>query len=423
MGCKHDFMRKFNLDFCKDCGYKPPIVTPKTKKTKSPTISKGKGGGKSAITAVCIIGILVASVAILVLFVPDISVHLIAPDNPSRSDEEADQTNVPTVLEETASGQAVPEQVEDEKPAPEPASRLHALALELINMERTRDGLMPLHLGSNVAAQAHAESMLDGCFVSHWGLDGLKPYMRYSLAGGHGANTENVAGFCGANADPDASMSSTVRGAMSDPIYEGNVLDPLYETVSIGVASDNDGIMVVHHFEGMSVDVTGEPTISADMLSLGFRTDVSFEDYSVSIYYDPPPRRLSAGQASYTYCYDYGVPVLNVARVPGGTILHTSDKCIDPYKQPSQLQVPTGHAQAERWKMTAKISGVASPYEVPIVGATEWSASDGSFRLSTNVSPALHEFGPGAYTVIVYGMEGGKTVPILTHTIFHNIMP
>ena len=218
-------------------------------------------------------------------------------------------------------------------------------------------------------------------------------------------------------------MSSTVRDAMSDPIYEGNVLDPLYETVSIGVASDNDGIMVVHHFEGMSVDVTGEPTISADMLSLGLRTDVSFEDYSVSLYYDPPPRRLSAGQASYTYCYDYGVPVLNVARVPGGTILHTSDKCIDPYKQPSQLQVPTGHAQAERWKMTAKISGVASPYEVPIVGATEWSASDGSFRLSTNVSPALHEFGPGAYTVIVYGMEGGKTVPILTHTIFHNIMP
>ena len=422
MGCKHEFMYKFNLNYCKECGYQQPDVPPKIKESPAPTMSKDKGGGKSAIIAVCVAGTLAASVVLLVLFVPDIGMHLITPDNPSLSDEEADQTNVPTVLEEPANGQAVPEQVEDEQPAPEPASRLHALALELINIERTRDGLAPLHRGSNVAAQAHAEAMLNGCFVSHWGLDGLKPYMRYSLAGGYSANTENVAGFCSANADPEASVSDAMRRAMSDPIYRGNMLDSLYETVSIGVASGNNGVMVVHHFEGMSVDITGEPTISADMLSLGLRTDVSFEDYSVSIYYDPPPRRLSVGQASYTYCYDYGVPVLNVARVSGGTILHTSDKCIDPYKQPSQLQVPAGHAQAEKWRMTARIAGVASPYEVPVVGATEWSASDGSFRLSTNVSPALHEFGPGVYTVIVYGMEGGKTVPILTHTILHNIM-
>ena len=423
MGCKHEFMYKFDQDFCKECGYEKPIVTPKTKKTKSPTISKGKGGGKSAIIAVCVAGTLAASVVLLVLFVPDIGMHLITPDNPSLSDEDVDRAELPTVLEPSADDQSIPEQVEDEQPAPEPASRLHALALELINAERMRGGLTPLHYGSNVAAQAHAEAMLDGCFVSHWGLDGLKPYMRYSIAGGYSANMENVAGFCSANADPEASVSDAMQRAMSDPIYMGNMLDPFYETVSIGVASDNGGVMVVHHFERMSVDVTGKPTISADILSLELYTDVSFEDYSVSLYYDPPPRRLSVGQASYTYCYDYGVPVLNVARVPGGTILHTSDKCIDPYKQPSQLQVPAGHAQAEKWRMTARIAGVASPYEVPVVGATEWSASDGSFRLSTNVSPALHEFGPGAYTVIVYGMEGGKTVPILTHTIFHNIMP
>ena len=425
MGCKHEFMYKFNLNYCKECGYQQPDVPPKIKESQAPTMSKGKGGGggKSAIIAVCVIGTLAASVVLLVLFVPDIGMHLIAPDNPPLPDEDVDRTELPTVLEPPADDQSIPEQVEDGKPAPEPASRLHALALELINAERTRDGLIPLHLGSNVAAQTHAEAMLDGCFVSHWGLDGLKPYMRYSLAGGSSANTENVAGFCGANADPEASVSDAMRRAMSDPIYMENMLDSLYETVSIGVASDNGGVMVVHHFEGMSVDIMEEPMISTDILSLELYTDVSFEDYSVSIYYDPPPRRLSAGQASYTYCYDYGVPALNVARVPGDTVLHISDKCIDPYKQPSQLRVPTGHAQAEKWKMTAKIAGVASPYEVPIVGATEWSASEGSFRLATNVSPALHEFGPGAYTIIVYGIEGGKTVPILTHTIFHNIMP
>ena len=41
------------------------------------------------------------------------------------------------------------------------------------------------------AAQLHAESLPESCFSSHWGIDGLKPYMRYSLAGGYQRNGEN----------------------------------------------------------------------------------------------------------------------------------------------------------------------------------------------------------------------------------------
>ena len=55
--------------------------------------------------------------------------------------------------------------------------------LELINIERQRAGLSPVGLGSNAAAQLHAESELEHCSSSHWGIDGLKPYMRYSLGG------------------------------------------------------------------------------------------------------------------------------------------------------------------------------------------------------------------------------------------------
>ena len=57
--------------------------------------------------------------------------------------------------------------------------------LELINAERIEVGLHPVALGDNVAAQVHAEASLKYCFSSHWGIDGLKPYMRYSLAGGY----------------------------------------------------------------------------------------------------------------------------------------------------------------------------------------------------------------------------------------------
>ena len=63
--------------------------------------------------------------------------------------------------------------------------------LELINAERKKAGVPPVELGDNIAAQLHAESALDNCFSSHWGIDGLKPYMRYSLAGGYQSNGEN----------------------------------------------------------------------------------------------------------------------------------------------------------------------------------------------------------------------------------------
>ena len=66
--------------------------------------------------------------------------------------------------------------------------------LELINAERTQAGLGRVTLGSNSAAQLHADAALQTCFASHWGLDGLKPYMRYSLAGGYQSNGENGSG-------------------------------------------------------------------------------------------------------------------------------------------------------------------------------------------------------------------------------------
>ena len=63
--------------------------------------------------------------------------------------------------------------------------------LQLINEERVRAGVAPVVLGDNIAAQLHAESALENCFSSHWGINGLKPYMRYSLAGGYQSNAEN----------------------------------------------------------------------------------------------------------------------------------------------------------------------------------------------------------------------------------------
>ena len=57
--------------------------------------------------------------------------------------------------------------------------------VELINEARAEAGVPAVTLGDNRAPQIQAESSLENCFSGHWGLDGLKPYMRYSLAGGY----------------------------------------------------------------------------------------------------------------------------------------------------------------------------------------------------------------------------------------------
>ena len=67
--------------------------------------------------------------------------------------------------------------------------------LGVINLRREERGLPLVELGDNKAAQQHAEALLANCASSHWGPDGMKPYMRYTLAGGTQSSAENVNGL------------------------------------------------------------------------------------------------------------------------------------------------------------------------------------------------------------------------------------
>ena len=67
---------------------------------------------------------------------------------------------------------------------PNPAQRhleLKQLMLRQTNQERTKYGVPPVRLGTNPAAQIHAEESLKGCYSSHWDRWGLKPNHRYTL--------------------------------------------------------------------------------------------------------------------------------------------------------------------------------------------------------------------------------------------------
>jgi uncharacterized protein YkwD len=66
--------------------------------------------------------------------------------------------------------------------------------LHLINEEREVEKARPLELDdfATSVATAHAEEMAKNEFVSHWGRNGMKPYQRYSFAGGYHATQENI---------------------------------------------------------------------------------------------------------------------------------------------------------------------------------------------------------------------------------------
>ena len=66
------------------------------------------------------------------------------------------------------------------------ASRSYALA------RLKKNGEIEVTLTDNTVAQKHADELLFTCMTSYWSHNGLKPYMRYSVAGGEGGVMENV---------------------------------------------------------------------------------------------------------------------------------------------------------------------------------------------------------------------------------------
>jgi uncharacterized protein YkwD len=76
------------------------------------------------------------------------------------------------------------------------ASEFPAIRNQLVNLvndERGAAGVRSLKLDefASLVAEKHAIEMAQHGFLSHWGLDGRKPYHRYSFAGGTEAIEEN----------------------------------------------------------------------------------------------------------------------------------------------------------------------------------------------------------------------------------------
>ena len=91
----------------------------------------------------------------------------------------------------------VPTPIPTPTPLPAPTlthlEELRSYVVDLINKDRAAHGVPPVALGTNPAAQLHAEDMLKHDYQGHWWSDGTKPYMVYTLTGGKSYAAENSA--------------------------------------------------------------------------------------------------------------------------------------------------------------------------------------------------------------------------------------
>ena len=265
--------------------------------------------------------------------------------------------------------------------------KLKQYMLDLINKDRAASNLTPVILGSNLAAQQHADDMLANYYLSHWGTDGMKPYMRYTLAGGFNYEAENSAyegydpGTSNVNIDPLQTLTKLEYSMMYDDASSGwghrdNILNKVHKRVNIGIAYNRYWVTLVQQFEGDYVVFQSLPNIANNVLSLSGQISTGNID-SVALYYDASPQPMSQQQLlSGPHSYSLGQEA--------------------------------GYVIPSPYRMT----------QVAYVNATKWDVNtNGSFAIEANVTSLLTS-GSGVYTVVVWTQLNGEALAATNYSIF-----
>ena len=312
---------------------------------------------------------------------------------------------------------------------------LQTYMLVLINEARTSEALLPVVLGDNSAAQLHAEASLAGCISSHWGLDGSKPHMRYSAAGGYQVNSENVFGRDYCRTASDTYRITNIRGAIKNAVdwlilssdHYKTIMTPYYKKVNIGIAFDDYNLKVVQQFEGDYVTFDQLPSLANGQLVLSgrVRNGVTLHptNTSVSLFYDPLPSPLTLGQIARVYGVSASLRVASI-RKPGSYrnspdhVVRTYRTYQDPHSILADSPTPSSSREAhELWEQAKATGKTEKRIKVPWITADERNVTNTEFYLSADVSSVLAEHGAGVYKVVMWGMLDGESVTIAEYPI------
>ena len=325
--------------------------------------------------------------------------------------------------------------------APTSAVSYPEYMLHLINIERDKAGVAPVELGTNMVAQIHADNMVSMCFLSHWGVDGLKPYMRYSLCGGYQVNSENVYGVSSCFLSPQTVGSSTrgpvalglhkaMTAFLSSAGHRGNILNPDWRKVNIGIAADAYNLKLVQHFEADYVELEEDPALDGRVLTMngrvkdGISIDSNLSFY-LSVDYEPPPHILTLGQLLRSAAYGAG-QLVAAYTAPGteGQIGQAQVYCGDPYMVEDDVAVAANGQEAiiirsEVKRLISQCEKQATSVQASD-DALHWFGGNDRFSVQVDLSAPIREHGRGVYTVDLVTTED---TPFFSHSFFYGITP
>ena len=315
----------------------------------------------------------------------------------------------------------------------------YPVMLQLINQERRNAGVPQVTLGNNPVAQIHAESCLATGTGSHWGLNGLKPYMRYSLAGGYQKNGENwffqrYEGTVGIS-DIHREMVNTMAWLMNSPGHRQTILDRWYRKVNIGLAWNRGSFVAIQHFEGDFVEYQRLPSLVKGRLSFvaTVQNGISFsfeDDLMVDLWFDPPPRQPTLGQLIRVNAYDAGVIVASVRRpLPAGYFWPADQGSTECQRHPCPKDfarnspVPNsleglGRILTNAYENNKLVRPTLVSYQ--FVTADYWRLGHEGFFVSADMSSVLDAHGPGVYSIILWAPMAGtnEKVNISNYSVF-----
>ncbi len=315
---------------------------------------------------------------------------------------------------------------------------LRQQALNHVNQARAQEGLSPVYLGDNEAAQTHADEMARNQYLSHWNMAGLTPDMRYTLGGGEAYGAENVA-FVGNITGPECVpfepaewLDSTLDGLLDSPGHRLNILRREHTTLHLGISFDCRILTVVQLFEGEYVTYEIPPTIDGGLLVMqghlhnGATLPRAGPAEGIRIAFWPPPNPLTRGQLFRAAGYCSGTPIASILVPLPAFYIYDSDSpswshtgCLTPYASDPQSPAPSTNAQASELMEAAKLWEV-SPEAYSGLGILPdiWQVGMNSFVVQADVSQLVAELGPGVYTTLLWGELNGTPIPVSEFAIF-----
>lgn len=301
MGCKHHYVYTQGHFYCTKCGHRHYGSGTSRRSSRSRGSKAGKFIG---ILLVIVFGLVAVPIGMNYFGIP-ISLDILQPTIPAgrnleitlgegldavEEEQKPQEQNLEVVPSKTetqdkkmeqpvkpSEPKLVPIPIPKPEPTPTPKpqitqAELLKFAVEQINKDRAEQGLSPVLLSNNQAAQIHAEDILKTKTISHWMTNGEKPYMTYTIFGGTGDVSQNIS-FSGYDdieqckrpyvicekIEPFDAIKKAEYGMMYNDAYSNwghrdNIIRPSHTHVSIGIAYDDYTFVFVQNFEDNYLD-------------------------------------------------------------------------------------------------------------------------------------------------------------------------